>query len=113
MKTWGIGMAAVVVVLLLGGSIIGLRGQIDGLQARDGALQAQMTRGRAELARATQVIGAQQAKLSGQHRDLLTCGDLSGIQSNMQFSAVDLTYGDNIAVSTSGTPWLPAHCINR
>lgn len=81
-------------------------------------LRAQVGHARAIQARAERIITAQQAKLAGEHRDLVTCGDLQA--QNAMIDGIVSPQGDFGPVEfvtpnggvVSSLP-LPAHCVNQ
>lgn len=83
------------------------------------SLSRQLARERVVIARAETVISAQQAQLSGDHRDLITCGDLQRYSANLQIADGATVYdslGGSVSIggiSVNAAGWLPAHCINQ
>jgi hypothetical protein len=73
------------------------------LSGEIGALRQQQA---GQAGRVRSVLASQAARLTGLHRDLITCGDLQGLglQSYWQDSSYNL---QSIPVP------LPPHCINR
>lgn len=65
---------------------------------------------RAQLEHAEHVITAQQAKLAGGHRDLITCADIQSLISSGGLA----NYWQDSNYNLQSTPdTLPAHCVNN
>lgn len=83
------------------------------------SLSRQLARERVVVARAETVISAQQAQLSGGHRDLITCTDLRQYSASLQITQGATVYdslGGPVSIggiSVNAAGWLPAHCINQ
>ena len=97
------------------GGIVGTAGLILATSARDQITQDQrvIRSEQAALNADHSALNDAQAQLSGQHRDLITCGDLqqlqmAGIDSNQEQVTVGYQSGGGINAVT-----LPPHCINQ
>ncbi len=65
---------------------------------------------RSQLTQAERLITAQQAKLAGSHRDLITCADMQTLISNGGLAS----YWQDSSYNLQSTPdALPAHCVNN
>jgi hypothetical protein len=92
------------------GCLLGIAGIIYGYstdQAQARQIAALTHRLHAEQA----ALAAITVKAAGQHRDLITCGDLQNLV--LEASGVD-SAGDTVTTQTNPGPvQLPAHCINQ
>jgi hypothetical protein len=71
----------------------------------------QITRLQGQQKRLTREIAAIQPKLNGEHRNVITCGDMQTyINSLPQYDSAGDWIGGG---STLGMATLPPHCINR
>lgn len=94
-------------ILLIAGALTGLYLRIPDVHA----LRSQMTYLQAQLHHDQTQLTQLQARVTGQHQDLITCGDFQALINNLPQSDSN---GDTIFYSgPTGTVPLPAHCINR
>lgn len=87
------------------GLVLALVGGGEALQAKSTIAQQSQ-----RIDRLQSQVSAAQARISGEHRNLLTCGDIQSMIDGGELS----TYwqDENYSLqSTTGT--LPNHCINR
>lgn len=102
-----------VVAALLAGAVTVALVQDASLRGQVGAARAQISADRRELAAAAAAVRAAGQRINGQHRDLITCGDLQ----HLQMAGVD-SAGDDVSTGfdNGGGPnavSLPGHCINQ
>jgi len=104
-------LTGVVAVLAAAGLAFGAWNaqQITSLRHQVTSQQATMSRYRAELARASRVINANAARTSGQHRDLITCSDISLLIDDGSIASWWVDSGGQLASTPAA---LPGHCVN-
>lgn len=108
-------IAALSIMGLVLAGVIGwtvvLSGEVTSLRHQASADSSQLARDKRELAAASRLVAAQQARLGGQHRDLITCGDLQNLITDMpqtDSNADTIFYG-----GPNGAIPLPRHCVNQ
>jgi hypothetical protein len=80
-------------------------------QLRNQLAQAHTTQGRAE-----HLISAQQAKLAGEHRDLVTCADINELLNGFTGPNPNGYIGLNQYLTANAAGFsmpLPSHCLNQ
>jgi hypothetical protein len=108
LRNWLIGVAIIAGGALMLATWVGA--QVKDLRHQVAGQQQVISRYRTELAHAATVISADQARVSGQHRDLITCADLQNLI--WEGSGVD-SAGDTVDTQTNPGPvQLPTHCVN-
>jgi hypothetical protein len=111
--TIAVSIAAAAVALVLG-VYATITATTDHHQISD--LRGQLVQAHTVLARAERVISAQQAKLNGGHRDLITCTDLNELINGYTGPNPNGYIGLNQYLTANGgglTLPLPAHCYNQ